>query len=96
MLALKSRFGSNTMPIVNERDFSGCRFGFALIEPAICDSTPGVTGSSTNVKKYADDGVISGSDGALKPRPQLARSSHSGAGRYFRPTFGVVAEPKSL
>ena len=53
-------------------------------------------GSLTVEKTKAREGVISTSDGARKPRPQLARSNTSGVGLNFSPSFGFVVLPKSL
>ena len=93
---LKLGLGSKTTPIVVLVDFSALRAGLPAKAPEILKAWPLNTGSLIWVKNVATDGEISGSVGARKPLPQLARNSRNGAALNFRPSLGVTALPKSL
>src|SRR5512134_2501704 len=78
MPMLNALLGSHTIPRFVLRDFSGCSNGLPANTPETCTPVWSVAGSLTCTKNVATEGEISGSDGARKPRPQLARNSSSG------------------
>src|SRR5512134_211731 len=75
MPMLNALLGSHTIPRFVLRDFSGARFGLPANTPEIwMGVVPPLGVSMTCTKNVATEGEISGSDGARKPRPQLARN----------------------
>src|SRR3982750_1206697 len=102
--------GDHTKPMVWLGDFSGCPFTFAGISEEIerpvqsVVSAPGSgveplgqrSGSVIVLNDCTFELEIWNSDGARNPLPQVPRAANVGVIRYFAPSFGVNALPKSL
>src|SRR5438105_808601 len=99
-----SRVGSNTMPSVTERDFSGLRSGLPpmtvgnwLLQSAglpVAVFGQRIGSRVAFAVTLADCGLYrSVSDGARKPEPIEARSSSCVVGWNRNDSFGLVVEP---